>query len=197
MDDEKSPRMKQMRHYDCAFSRQYCALFTPGFSGWGGSRHWFALPHLLNMAINAYIFVFASDFGLITSVFRLAIGLWEGVWQRRGIWLELVAAWFWTWTFIWSILWYCNIHHSIRFLMKIQKLERAICFIYWYLTLEVKYEVKCHVRVRCSGTLAIVWDNFGKRADVISGRYSVPRPLTLNLTLNVKYQIKGYGRVSC
>ena len=88
MDDEKSPRMKQMRHYDCAFSRQYCALFTPGFSGWGGSRHWFALPHLLNMAINAYISVFASGFGFKTSVF--AFSYWA---MRRCVTKKGYLAW--------------------------------------------------------------------------------------------------------
>ena len=34
------------------------------------------------------------------------------------------------------------------------------------------------------------------RADLISGRYPVPRHLTLNLTWKVKRQVKGHGRVS-
>ena len=45
--------------------------------------------------------------------------------------------------------------------------------------------------------LAVVWDHFGTRADVILGRCPVPRPLTLNFTLKVKCQVKGHGCVSC
>ena len=50
--------------------------------------------------------------------------------------------------------------------------------------------------VTCSGRLAVFWDHFGRRTDVISGRYPVPRHLTLNLTLKVKCQVKGHGYVS-
>ena len=38
---------------------------------------------------------------------------------------------------------------------------------------------------------------FGRRAGVISGRYPVLPVLTSNLTLKVKCQVKGHGRISC
>ena len=41
------------------------------------------------------------------------------------------------------------------------------------------------------------WDYFSTPGDVISGQYSVHRPLTLNLTLKVKCQVKGTADVAC
>ena len=65
------------------------------------------------------------------------------------------------------------------------------------LTLDVKHQVKGNDSVTRSGRQSIVWDSFGRRADVILGRYPVPRPLTMKLTLKVKcQQIKGHGCVS-
>ena len=57
--------------------------------------------------------------------------------------------------------------------------------------------LKGHLCVSCPGRLAITLDDFGIRADVISGQYPVRRPLTLNLTLMVKCQVKGHGCVTC
>ena len=57
--------------------------------------------------------------------------------------------------------------------------------------------VKDHTCVSCSGRLVIFWDHFGKRTDVISGQYPVPRPLPLILTWKVKFQVRGHDRVSC
>ena len=54
-----------------------------------------------------------------------------------------------------------------------------------------------HCCVTCLVKLAVVCDHFGMRADVISRRYLIPRPLTLNLTLKDKFQVKGYGCVGC
>ena len=45
--------------------------------------------------------------------------------------------------------------------------------------------------VLASERLAVACDYFGARADVISGQYPVPNPLTLNLALKVKYQVKA------
>ena len=66
-----------------------------------------------------------------------------------------------------------------------------------HLTLKAKCKVKGHGFISCSGRLVIVWDYFGTIADVISGRYPVPRLLTLNLALKVKCQVKGHGWASC
>ena len=40
-------------------------------------------------------------------------------------------------------------------------------------------------------------ENFGEPADVIAGRYPVPRRMTLNLDWKVKCKVKGHGCVSC
>ena len=65
------------------------------------------------------------------------------------------------------------------------------------LTWKIKYQVKGHGCVSCSWRIAIVWDHFGKRAGVISGRYPVLHLLTLNFTLKIKCQVRGHGRISC
>ena len=57
-------------------------------------------------------------------------------------------------------------------------------------------QVKGHGCVSCPRKLADVCDHFGKRADVISGQYPVPRPVTVNLTSKVKCQVKGRGCVN-
>ena len=45
--------------------------------------------------------------------------------------------------------------------------------------------------------IAIIGDNLGTFADVISGRSPVTSDFLLNLTLNVKCQVKGNSCVSC
>ena len=62
--------------------------------------------------------------------------------------------------------------------------------------LKIEYNVKYRGFIICSEILAIVRDYFGMRANVILGRYPVPRPSCLNLTLNVNYKAKGHERVS-
>ena len=64
-------------------------------------------------------------------------------------------------------------------------------------TLKVEFQVKDHVCVSCPGRLAVVSDNFGAPAVVISGRYPMFRPLILNLTLNVKCLVRIHGCASC
>ena len=56
--------------------------------------------------------------------------------------------------------------------------------------------VRDHGCVSCSGRLAVAWDHFDTRADVTSGRYQEPRPLTLNLTLKVKCNVKSHWCLS-
>ena len=63
--------------------------------------------------------------------------------------------------------------------------------------IKVKYQVICHGCVSCPGRVAVIYDDFGTRADVISGRYPVPGLLTLKFTLEVKCQVKCHGCVSC
>ena len=65
----------------------------------------------------------------------------------------------------------------------------------FYLEGEMSRPKSCCVKL--PWRLAVVWDHFGARAVLISGRYPVPRPLILNFTLKVKCQDKGLGRVSC
>ena len=52
--------------------------------------------------------------------------------------------------------------------------------------LKAKCHTKGHGCVICLEKLAVVYDHFGTRADVISGRYPVLLPLTLKLTSKVK-----------
>ena len=54
-----------------------------------------------------------------------------------------------------------------------------------------------HGCVRCPGNPATASYDLGSRADVITGRYSVSRPLALDLTLNVKWQVKDHVCVRC
>ena len=63
--------------------------------------------------------------------------------------------------------------------------------------LKVKYQVKGYGCVRYPGRLPIVWDHVGTCADVIAGRYPVPRVFTLSFTLKVKCQFKGHGYMNC
>ena len=58
--------------------------------------------------------------------------------------------------------------------------------------LEGQMAVKRHgcVSCLCSGKLVIILDNFRTRADVTSGRYPVPCPLTSNLTFKMILEIK-------
>ena len=62
-----------------------------------------------------------------------------------------------------------------------------------YVKYQVKFQVKGYGWVSCPERLAVAWDHFGTRSDIISLLYSVPCPLTLNLTLKVKFQAKNYG----
>ena len=61
---------------------------------------------------------------------------------------------------------------------------------------QMPIQVKYHRFLNCPMKLAVVCDHFGKHADVISGQYPVPRPMTLNLTSKVKCQVKGHGCVN-
>ena len=56
---------------------------------------------------------------------------------------------------------------------------------------------KGHDRVSAQGDYLSSETILGMCPVVMSGRYPVPRHLTLNLTLKVKFQAKGHGRVSC
>ena len=88
------------------------------------------------------------------------------------------------WEWLWSEHYHASYHlRPFWYTCRRYSLPRLLLL---NLTLMVKCQVKRHACVSCSGRLAIVWDYFGTSADVISGRFPVPRTLTFKFECQVK-----------